>query len=305
MYKMNDFLVGLDLSAMDNILLEYTSKIAEYLKPEKIYLMHVGKEIDLPEEIMKEYPGLIKPLSESIKEELARKRDRFFSEEMKKSCEFIIDEGNVEKKIIDVVKEKDVELVLLGRKTGLKGEGIMAHKLAKLLPCTIAFIPEVLPTVVSKILVPTDFSNHAKLATEFAALLSGMSEATEINCLHAYHVPHGYSSTGKSFEEFADIMRDNAKKRFEVYKTEVDSEVDLDCDYVLCEQSDAGEEIYKHAVSERYDVVVIGSKGRTGMASMLLGSTAEKLLEYNKQIPVFIVKDKKKNMGFIEALLNL
>jgi nucleotide-binding universal stress UspA family protein len=305
MYKMNDFLVGLDLSAMDNILLEYVAKVAEYLKPEKIYLMHVGKEIDLPADIMKEYPGLVKPLSESIKEELTKKRDKYFSDDLKNRCEFIIDEGNLEKKIIKVVKKKDVELVFLGRKTELKGEGVKANKLAKLLPCTIAFIPEVLPSVLKKVLVPTDFSVPSKLAVQFASLLAEMNETAELTCFHAYNVPLGYSSTGKSKQEFADIMESNAKKRFAAYKNDLDAAIEIACSYKLTEQGEESGEIYRHAVSEKYDAVVIGSKGRTGVASLLLGSTAEKLLDFSKQIPIFIVKNKKKNMGFIDALLNL
>lgn len=302
---MNDFLIGLDLSAMDDILLEYTAKIAAYLDPEKIYVMHVAKEIDLPEDIMKQYPGLVKPLSESIKEEIDKNLDKYFSKDLKDKCELIIEEGNIENRMIDEVKKKDIELVLLGRKTGLKGEGLKAHKLAKLLPCTIAFIPEVLPSIINKILVPTDFSDNAKLAIEFASLLSNMNEGTTISCFHAYHVPQGYHSTGKSYQEFADVMRENAKKRYNLYIDFLENEENVSCGYELCDNGDEGEEIYSHAVRERYDAIVMGSKGRTGAASLLLGSTAEKLLEFNKQIPIFIVKDKKRNMSFIEALLSL
>ncbi len=305
MYKMNDLLIGLDLSAMDDILLEYTARIATYLEPEKIYLMHVAKKIELPEDIVNEYPDLVKPLGQTIKEEVNKHAKRYFSEVLQDKCELIIEEGNVENRMIDVVKEKDVELVLLGRKTELKGKGIKSHKLAKLLPCTIAFIPEVLPNVLNKILVPTDFSDPAKLALEFAGLLSGIHENASITCFHAYHVPQGYHSTGKSYEEFADIMRENAKRRYHVHVNPLDHKDIIQCEFQLCEHGDEGEDIYGHAIRERYDAIVMGSKGRTGAASLLLGSTAEKLLDFNKQVPIFIVKDKSKNMGFIEALLSL
>ncbi|MEM1138076.1 MAG: universal stress protein, partial [Bacteroidota bacterium] len=288
------------------VLLHYTARLCKHVNPEKIYLIHIAKEIDLPHEIADAYPDLIQPLDDTIKHEIQDNLNKHFDTAQQAKSEIIVVEGSVEKQIIHFVKEKDIELVLLGRKTGLRGEGVKANKLAKILPCTLAFIPEVLPSTLKKILVPTDFSENAVMAIEFAFLLAVMEEESVIEAFHAYEVPHGYSRTGKSYEEFSDIMRDNAKKKFTVHIKTLPKEAEgIACKYVLKEDDNESELMYNYAVKEKFDAIVMGSKGRTGPASLLLGSTSEKLLEYNRQIPIFIVKDKKKNMGFIDALLNL
>ncbi|MBT33713.1 MAG: universal stress protein UspA [Thalassobius sp.] len=307
MYKINDILVALDLSAMDDVLLKYAAKISKHLQPEKIYLTHVAKEKDLPEDLVKAYPGLITPLDEVLGNQIKSNYEKFFDDELKAKVEIIVTEGSPEKVILDLVKDKDIELVLLGRKNDMKGEGVKAHKLAKILPCTIAFVPEILPETFKKILTPTDFSSSSQMALEFATTISEMNPGSTITCFHAYNIPSGYSSTGKSYEEFSDIMKDNAKKRFDVQMKNLSWEdtSSISCKFELTEQGEESETMYDFALVESFDAIVMGSKGRTGMASLLLGSTAEKLIEFNKSLPVFIVKNKKSNMSFIDALLKL
>ena len=49
------------------------------------------------------------------------------------------------------------------------------------------------------------------------------------------------------------------------------------------------EELIKYAQEEKMDLIVTGSRGQGGFASMLLGSVAQKLVKYSP-IPVLVVK---------------
>lgn len=49
-------------------------------------------------------------------------------------------------------------------------------------------------------------------------------------------------------------------------------------------------------------MIVIGAKGRSLAASVLLGSVNEKLIE-TTHVPILAVKKKGSGMGFLEALL--
>ena len=49
------------------------------------------------------------------------------------------------------------------------------------------------------------------------------------------------------------------------------------------------EEIVKFAAAGKYDLIVMGSKGRSGLADLLIGSVAQRVLATAKQ-PVLLVK---------------
>ncbi|HTJ95958.1 MAG TPA: universal stress protein, partial [Rhodocyclaceae bacterium] len=49
------------------------------------------------------------------------------------------------------------------------------------------------------------------------------------------------------------------------------------------------EEIVKFAASGKFDLIVMGSKGRSGLADLLMGSVAQRVLATAKQ-PVLLVK---------------
>jgi nucleotide-binding universal stress UspA family protein len=80
---------------------------------------------------------------------------------------------------------------------------------------------------------------------------------------------------------------------------------ELDCQYVLDDDDSPADKIFGFASDQKADMIVMGSKGRTGLSSILLGSVAEKVIKYDSDIPLMIVKEKGENMGFLKALLNI
>ena len=99
------------------------------------------------------------------------------------------------------------------KRAGDKNSGTLSTKLARKLPCSILFVPEGANPWYKKILVPIDFSENSKDAMDVAVAFGVANAMKEISCLHIYSVPNGYYKTGKSFEEFAEIMKGNAEKK--------------------------------------------------------------------------------------------
>ncbi len=124
--------------------------------------------------------------------------------------------------------------------------------------------------------------------------------------MHVYRVPNGFSKTGKSYEEFAQIMeqhaREDAAKFFKEHNIE-----DTACEmrYKLTKDAAIHDELQDFSEEKDLDMLLIGSQGRTAAASLLLGSVSEEMLHYENNIPLFIVKKKDSNMGFFEALFKL
>ncbi len=65
----------------------------------------------------------------------------------------------------------------------------------------------------------------------------------------------------------------------------------LKCDAITVQSDDVGGEIVKLAASSDYDLVVMGSRGLSGLKSLILGSVSRKVARESK-ISVLIVKNK-------------
>jgi nucleotide-binding universal stress UspA family protein len=308
MIQFQRLLVALDLTEMDEVLIQYVAELSRQLNIEKIYFIYVVKSLELSEEMRTKYPELLAPIDESCKKQIQDNLNKHLPKNFSIPYEIDVEEGNASELILKWAKVKEVDIVLLGKKSDLKGSGVRAQKIAKLTHCSVVFVPEEQPRKLQKIIVPIDFSEDAKLALGVAKMLVEKNNAPEVMCLHVYNVPMGYHASGKSYEEFAAIMKENSKKDYQKF---IGSVKEFDTNnitdyYVLNEGSkDIDEEIYHFALDKNADAIMIGSRGKTSAAHLLLGSTAEKLLHFNYHIPVFMIKDKGKNIGFLEALLKI
>ena len=119
-----------------------------------------------------------------------------------------------------------------------------------------------------------------------------------------YEVPHGYSKTGKSFEEFAQIMKENAKEDFKRF-IQKHNHKELECHFILNDGEGQGKALLEEAERLDVDMILLGSRGKTKSAAILLGSVAEKLVLVNNIFPMLIFKKKGETMGFFEALFKI
>ena len=306
MGKIKRVLVALDLTEMDENLIGYIARLNNQIEIEQIYFFNVLKSLEIPEEIMKKYPDLVAPMDETTKKEIQFTIDNEVGDQLKANYTIEVTDGHVAEKILKWAKIKEVDLIVMGRKSGLDGEGIASGKVVKLAPCSVMLIPEVLPETLKKVVVPIDFSKASKLAFEFALFLASNIPDLKITCLNIYEVPSGYHMSGKSYDEFADIMKANAEESFsnfvESYATKG---VQVEAKFELDEDSNIAKKIYQFAMKEQADAIAVGSKGRTQAAAVLLGSIAEKLIKLNTELPQIVVKERRHNMDFLEALLKI
>lgn len=297
-------MIGLDLTEMDDILIKKTAVFIKFLGIEKCYFLHVAKNLEIPKEILAQYPDLIAPTDESIEAIIKSKLKEFnFPEDVE--TEVFVEEGSHPlDTFLRWAKIKDVDLIVMGRKDSLIGNGVLADGVAKKAPCSVLLVQEKRPIKFpKKILIPTDFSSHNHMIYEFAELISDQLDA-ELVPMHLYEVPHGYSKTGKSFEEFSEIMKENAQNDFKKF-VHKHHHPELTCETVLNDGKNPGALILEFAQEIDADMILLGSRGRTTSAAILLGSTAEKLIHANKYLPMLIFKKKGETMGFFDALFKI
>ena len=101
-------------------------------------------------------------------------------------------------------------------------------------------------------------------------------------------------------------MKQNAKDTFKKFVSDYDtSATKIRAKYEFAPKGNIALRIYNFSVKENASMIVIGSKGRTQVASILLGSIAEKLVRLNAEIPLIIVKKKRHNMDVLDVLLKI
>lgn len=297
-------LVGLDNTEMNTTLVEFAAFLARHGEAEEIYFVNVAKNLNLPQEVLKEFPDIeIKALKER-KIEISKLIEAHFRPERSIPTHIIVEKGNPTKKIMDLTHTHTIDLLVIGRKKSIPGSGVMVQRLGRRADCNLLIVPEGAKPRAEKILVPIDFSDYSKLALEQTIdLAKNYKDKVEIICQNVYTVPVGYHYTGKSYEEFGKVMCKNAEKDYKKFIKDIDTKgIKIKAVYSLDENDNLASDIRDLAESTKADVIIIGAKGRTATTALFLGSFAEKLINVEEDIPLIITRPKGKNPGLMEYL---
>ncbi|SHM56626.1 Nucleotide-binding universal stress protein, UspA family [Cyclobacterium lianum] len=296
-------MVGLDLSHLDEVLIAQIKSLAEILDIEKVYFVHVSKNLILPEQVSQAYPDLMAPIDETIKLEISHEIEKVHPP-LQVPFEILVKEGNAQDTLLRWSKIKDIDLLVMGRKKVRTLSDSLVNNLTQKYPHPVLLLPEAQkPLHIKNIFIPIDFSDHSRVSIRLALQIVAKTNG-RIQCCHLFEVPKGYSKTGKSFEEFSTIMLENAQSDYAGFLKKNDLP-ELPCTFILKQNKDEADNIMKEAKSNQTDLLIIGSRGRTKSAAILLGSVAEKLVNSNHEIPMLVMKEEGENMSFFEALFKL
>ncbi len=141
---------------------------------------------------------------------------------------------------------------------------------------------------IERILVPVDFSEHARLVLEWAAHLAD-EHGSRMLLLHVYHLPVEFQQLEGAYlpADFWANVKNDAEQELGVYATEL-RERGLEVEALVREGYPATV-IIDEAESQRADLIVIGTHGHTGLKHLLLGSIAERVVQ-KAPCPVLTVK---------------
>ena len=143
-----------------------------------------------------------------------------------------------------------------------------------------------------RVLVPVDFSEPSRKALYYALWLARPFDA-EVRLLHvveALVLPPDVEVL--DLEVFARTLNDEAAKCLSKWRKEVASESPVE------EELRAGtpyREIVAAAGERNMDLIVMGP-GRTGLAGLLIGSTAERVA-HHAPCPVLVVREREQFSG--------
>ncbi|RIL04813.1 MAG: hypothetical protein DCC71_12775 [Proteobacteria bacterium] len=185
--------------------------------------------------------------------------------------------------IVESARALGVDLVVMGTRglTGLKHVllGSVAERTVRTAPCPVLTVKPDGPASAgfAKILVPADFSTHAERALALAIELAQES-AGEIHLLHAYELPASVTMAyGIAIPQtvWDGVQEAGAARLAELAKRVEKAGVRVVSHLMTAPAADA---IADAAAAHRVDLVVIATRGLTGLKHVVLGSVAERTL---------------------------
>ena len=296
-------MILMDTSDADRTLLKFVKVIATINETKEIHFFNSISKMKIPEEVLKEFPEIKEKSVAERKSQIETLIKSMLPEQLLAISQVHIQEGAPSKAILKFAATNDIDLIMMGRhKDFLKG-GVLSSRLGRRASCSLFIIPEGSEFNPGLLHVPCDFSPHSKIAMEEAIRMARKYKQVKIICQNVYTVPSGYHYSGKTYEEFAEVMKKNAEKNYRKFMNEIDHEgIDMEVVYSLDTNDDPVTDIIDFAHENKSGTILIGVKGRTATTALFIGSRAEHLIRYNNDIPMMVVRPKGKNAGIMDLI---
>jgi universal stress protein A len=142
------------------------------------------------------------------------------------------------------------------------------------------------------ILVPVDYSEHSKLSLGYAVRLAG-EVGGSLHVVHVWDRPTYASDAvlvrrpGEENSTLSELIQKNAQKDMDDFLRSVTVPSSVPMTHELA-SGDPAAVLVSKLKEGKYDLIVVGTHGRTGLMHLLLGSVAEKLVRLSP-VPVLTV----------------
>lgn len=146
-------------------------------------------------------------------------------------------------------------------------------------------------SMINRIVLPVDFSNNSEAVIPLALDLAERYSA-EVHLIHVLNFPRelkrGESLTSEGSALIDDFRKAAEAEMHEYYDRNFESHPNVKSKIEICVGVPA-DEVIRYARDNQADLIVQATHGRSGIAHVLLGSTAEKVLR-RATCPVMTVR---------------
>ena len=293
-FPVTAILVAVDFSDSSDRILPWAFRLAR-VHEAQVHLLHAVTPVPvLPEqfELPADLPEQLRAAAVAKLQQLAAGVDDL---PVTWSAEY----GQPSETIAVIQSRLGADLVVLGTRglTGLEHLllGSTAERVLRLVECPVFNIHPGDPDAgrpVRKILVPTDFSQGANDAIDAALEIFHLHEGeTRLVLLNVHHVPGGYSLYGPggalALQAYSDSAEDMLGAELERIARPLRARgISVD---VCLRHGYPSEVIVQEAREREIDLIAIGTHGRSGLGRLVLGSTAERVVQH-APCPVLTVR---------------
>jgi nucleotide-binding universal stress UspA family protein len=282
MHRFRKLAVGISRTPTDAGTLRYAALIGRLSSAESLRLVHVAPGGEAPEAAL------------AALKQLAATHLTNLPADTKVSHDVLT--GPLTDRLLAFLAEQQIDLVIVGHKHQTPGRRAIARRLAMKAPCSVWMVPEGSPATISRILAPIDFSDHSEDTLRVAIGLARLSGA-ECVPLHVY-----FNEAVTTCEEYDEVLRGEERAAYERFIAQLDCE-GIQLTPLFEEGANVAQTIGRVAERIAADLVVMGTRGRSRSASILLGSVTEAAI-MESELPLLAVKHFGARMGVLEALLD-
>lgn len=300
MYRYKNILVCVNLSQVDSTVIRYAGFLTHLAKSEHAWCIHVVSKSSLPESFLKEYPQLSPDVDDMMQEELAEAVERSFQGFPETATTLRILQGDKLKELLAQIEQNSIDLAIVGRKQKQSGRDSLEKQLTRRAPCSVLIVPEESAARITKVLCAVDFSAYSQRALGKALLYCRHLNLSVLHVAHYYDLPTGYHKAGLSADEFAARLEPHLDKEFDEFLAKVDTG-GVTVQRVLRRAGDVAKAIREEVQTVGADLLVLGSRGRSAAASVLLGTLPEKLI-WTTDVPMLVAKEKGEGAGLLQLL---
>jgi len=291
-------IVCLDHTPKDKLLIENACELSKIAGTEEITFLNIIKDFNLPDEMTKEFPNLFDQAVKERKEELNELVNHHFLCDIK--TQLIVRQGSLTKEILKIANETKADLIIQGR--NINSDSVLSSRIARRSPCNLLLIPENHTLKFNKIFIPVDFSDYSDLSLKTTLELTE-AKNSEIYLQNVINIPSSYRYSGKSYQEFGEIIQGHLQKDLDILIKKVSPKTQkLTPVFTLDKGESVIDMIWDEARRRRVDMIVMGAKGRTTASAIFIGSKAEKMIRINYAIPLLIIRKKGAIAGLLETL---
>lgn len=295
---------SLDLSEYSPVVLEVAANLAAKFDAE-LYLLHVLEKKVFPRELMgtfaqpSELEEVYSSLSEYVQNELHKYSNK--AEEISgKTPVIAVRQGHPVNQILDFIEEVGIDLIVVGyhrKVSGIIAElGAVTEKIARHATSHVYIVKDKEKFEIKSVLAPVDFSDRSKKSLEIAAQISEKFKAR----LSLLYVREQLKIEKESLpdtlkwkvEKFITTEGEREKYQLEALTKRV---VEDGCCVVTSVFVDTGEPVAKileYADDESVDLIVMATRGISGLKRVLMGSVTEKVIRKSKQ-SVLVVRGER------------
>ncbi|UCE59797.1 MAG: universal stress protein [Phycisphaerales bacterium] len=303
MERYERILVCIDRSVYDVPLLTYAGGRSRAAVSKEVHFLHVLDDTEhTSHDTAETSPPSIDLSREGLQALVAEHFNGHGQEHL--LCELIHGSPLIE--ILRYAHEKNVDLIMLGRHCGRRVEtdddALLARRITRRATCSVLVLPEEYQLQADAIAVPIRDSECSATALEVACGIAATTGAT-VTALNVFHVTCGYSRVGATLEEHQALLEAAATRECARLVKRTDTHgVNVECKCAPDLHGKPVRVILEALGSGQGRAVVIGARGRTGAAGVLLGTVTEQLIRKSPS-PVLAVKKKGECLGVLRALL--